>query len=242
MKLISLNVALFEPNNQALADFFNEENADILALQEVTRRLDPEAQAAFVSKDTIDAAAPALTHQFFAPVMMARDFNTPHFHGHDYFAMDFGGFMDFGEYLKSKYPIPSGKNVFLENQYSLITDWASWPKVEHRAVQVTNIITPHSKPLRVINYHGFWSKDKIDQPRTLAASHTILALAQEAHSPVIICGDFNLFPETESIKLLASQFTNLVDSYNIHTTRPASNELHHSKRNVVDYIFVSPEV
>lgn len=42
--------------------------------------------------------------------------------------------------------------------------------------------------------------------------------------------------------IFKEDFTNLVDTYDIKTTRPASNELSNEKRNVVDYIFVSKEI
>ena len=52
-------------------------------------------------------------------------------------------------------------------------------------------------------------------------------------------GDFNLFPNTESISLFKPELTSLIDQYNINSTRPATNELSDKQRNVVDYIFVS---
>ena len=64
-------------------------------------------------------------------------------------------------------------------------------------------------------------------------------MAREAEGDVIICGDFNLFPDTPSMKLFENNFISLVDEYAIRTTRPATNELHSSKRNVVDYIWVN---
>lgn len=59
--------------------------------------------------------------------------------------------------------------------------------------------------------------------------------------PVIITGDFNLFPDTESMTVF-KDFISLVDEYNIKTTRPKSNELSHLDRNLIDYILVSKGV
>lgn len=57
--------------------------------------------------------------------------------------------------------------------------------------------------------------------------------------PSTICGDLNLFPDTESVKILNRKFINLVDKHNVISTRPKTNELSSAKRNVVDYIFIS---
>jgi len=243
MKLICLNVNLFQQNNPVIQEFLHKhQDADILALQEVTRKVDSSVSENFLTKNVIDSTTPHLTHQFFSPVMMARDFKMQSFHGEENFAVDFGGYMDFGEYLKTSFPLTSAKSVFLQNQYSLVTDWSNWPKEEYRAVQVCDLLLGTSKSLRVINYHGFWSKNKEDSPRSISASQTILKLAQEVSTPVIICGDFNLFPDTESIKLVSSKYTSLIDTYHIKTTRPLSNELNQSARNVVDYVFTSKDI
>ncbi len=67
----------------------------------------------------------------------------------------------------------------------------------------------------------------------------ILHLAKKVTYPTIITGDFNLFPDTESMRVFQNNFVSLVDTHNIQTTRPESNELSNLKRNVVDYIMVS---
>jgi endonuclease/exonuclease/phosphatase family metal-dependent hydrolase len=242
MKLISLNVALFERNNDGLSEFVSHNPADFLCLQEVSRRVDSRADEALISKDAIDSVSLDYEYQFFAPVSSFSHFQTTSFHGRDVFKFDYGGFIEAGMYVKSKYPITFGKNVYLQNQYSLITDWSNWPKEEYRSVQVIDIRIDAQKKVRLINYHGFWSKDKQDIPRTKLASESIIKLAKEVTYPVIICGDFNLFPDTESIKILDRQFVNLCEEYEVTTTRPSTNELHSNARNVVDYIFVSKEI
>ncbi len=101
---------------------------------------------------------------------------------------------------------------------------------------------PKSKKLRVLNYHGIWTKEKVGNAETLKACRKILNLAREVSYPAIIVGDFNLFPDTPSMQIFYKHFINLVDMYNISTTRPASNELSNLKRNVVDYILVSKDI
>ena len=60
--------------------------------------------------------------------------------------------------------------------------------------------------------------------------------------PTIIVGDFNLFPDTKSIKMLDKEFRNLIKEFNIITTRPDFNDGMDFGNNVVDYIFVSDKI
>ena len=108
-------------------------------------------------------------------------------------------------------------------------------------MQITDLKLAKTK-IRVLNYHGIWSKDKRGAKKTLEACKKIKELALEANYPSIICGDFNLFPDTESMQVFYNNFVNLVDEYDIKTTRPGDNELSSKKRNVVDYILVDKRI
>ncbi len=238
MKLVSLNVALFEKNNDALLDFLATEQPDILCLQEVTKRLDEHAIPDYISKEAIDRATPQLNYGFFAPIWALSSFEQTQFHGKEHFSFELGGMAEFGNYVKSAFPICKAENIFVQNHFSYVTDWSHWPKEDYRAFIVADLQLPETK-VRIITYHGIWSRDKQGTPLTKQACERIREIATAVAYPCIICGDFNLFPDTESISVLSDTFTSLVDSYNIDTTRPASNELHHQQRNVVDYIFVS---
>lgn len=242
IKLISLNIALFEANNHKVESFLQKEKPDIVCLQEVTRIVDESAHGDFISIDTINRATRALPYSFYAPNWIMKDFNMKDFHGYENFNMDFKGFLELGNYCKSRFPIYKGQCVFLQNHYTYATDWTSWGEHESRSVQINDLIADNGKKLRVINYHGIWSRNKMGNEKTKAACEKICELAQQVTYPVIICGDFNLFPDTPSIEVLNKQFVSLVDTYNVASTRPATNELNSSKRNVVDYIFIKGKI
>jgi endonuclease/exonuclease/phosphatase family metal-dependent hydrolase len=238
MKLLSLNVALFEKNNKQLSDFLSQENADILMLQEVVKRVDESAEQDFISKDAIDLVSSHLKHSFYAPVWVLSNFEKNDFHGYDHFKFDLGGKVEFGNYLKSKFEITSGENIFVQNHFCYTKDWSKWPEEDSRAVQISDTIIDNKK-LRLLNYHGIWSKDKFGNAKTQRACEIIKAKALEFDGPSIICGDFNLFPDTKSMNVFENDFISLVDQYNIKTTRPHTNELSDKERNVVDYVLVS---
>lgn len=238
IRLLSLNVALFETNNEKLSEFLLRQNPDIICLQEVADSSDPNVDPNFLSKDYIDKATQRLKYSFFGPTWEICNFHQKNFHQQENFSFEFGGFLKAGNYLKARFKILKKSNVFIQNKIIKFTDWSTWPKKQSKAVQVTDLQLPRSKNLRILNYHGIWTKEKIGNQNTLAACQKICRLAKEVDYPVIITGDFNLFPDTASMRVL-KDFISLVDNYHIQTTRPKSNELNHLERNVVDYIFVS---
>lgn len=242
IKLLSLNTSLFDQNNDKLVRFFKETVSDIVCLQEVTRKVDDFAADSFISKNAVDKVLLNLSHSFYAPNWVLKDFKQNDFHGKEVFECHFGGQIECGTYIKSNFKISGGQSVFVQKHFSYIIDWeaeAKHPGEEPRMVQVVDLFINNLQKLRILNYHGIWSRNKMGTNRTLAACQKIAGLALEVDYPSIICGDFNLFPHTQSMQVFNSDFTNLVDKYNILSTRPKSNELSKEKRNVVDYIFVS---
>ena len=245
IKLLTLNVSIFDENNEKLTHFLKETNPDIICLQEVTRKVDASAFDSFITKTAVDQATPRLPYSFYAPNWTLRDFKQKNFHGKKVFQHDFGGFIEYGNYIKTRFTIFQGKSVFVQHHFSYLTDW-DWvedhPGEEPRMVQIADLELDRRQKLRLVNYHGIWSKDKQGSKRTNLASRKLIQLTTEVTFPAIICGDFNLFPDTESIKILKEKFTSLVDKYNVSHTRPKTNELSSAKRNVVDYIFASKKI
>ncbi len=240
MKLLSLNVALFEKNNPKLKQFIIDQNADIVCFQEVTKAISPHVDKEYISFDTINSSSLKLHYSFFAPTWILSQFEKVNFHGKKVFSFHLGGTTEFGQYCKSIHPIIEGQNIFVKNNFSYITDWSEWPKKDFRAVQVVDLQTPNSQ-LRILNYHGIWSKNKQGNNETRKACLKINQLAKEVTYPSIICGDFNLFPKTPSMQVF-DRHQNLLNTYQIRSTRPESNELNHAERNVVDYILVSKNI
>ena len=239
MRLISLNVALFETNNKELYEFLLQRKPDIICLQEVATSSDPKVVKDYLSKDSIDKATRKLRYSVFDATWLSKDFHLKNFHKKEDYFVDFGGWIESGIYIKSKFKILKAINIFLKNKLVKLTDWTIWPKNEAKSVQVVDLRLPGNKKLRILNYHGIWTKEKIGNKETLAACEKISQLATEVNYPTIITGDFNLFPDTESMRVFHDNFISLVNKYNIQTTRPKANELSHLKRNVIDFIFIS---
>lgn len=242
MRLVSLNVALFETNNEKLYKFLLDQKPDIICLQEVADKVDQKVNPLYISKGYIDKATSDLPYSFFGPNWMIKDFHRKNFHQKESFDFEFGGFLKSGNYIKSRFKMINKINVFIKYKTIKFTDWSTWPQKQPKAVQIVDLELPHSRNLRILNYHGIWTKEKIGNSETLEACKKINELATEVSYPTIITGDFNLFPNTQSMKVFQDHFISLVNKYNIQTTRPRSNELSHLQRNVVDFILVTPDI
>lgn len=92
----------------------------------------------------------------------------------------------------------------------------------------------------VLNVHALWNgKGKTDTPERIAQSQKIKQFMSTINTPKILCGDFNLRPDTDSIKLIEQGMTNLIKTYDIQSTR---SNFYKKSEKYADYILVSPEI
>ena len=97
----------------------------------------------------------------------------------------------------------------------------------------------NGQSLHIYNVHGLWTPDKLDNPDRLEQSARIIKQIESHPGATILCGDFNLRPETESIKMLEKNLTNLITTNHISTTR---SSLYTGNEPFADYTFVSSEI
>ncbi len=98
----------------------------------------------------------------------------------------------------------------------------------------------NGKIYTVMNVHGLWNgKGKNDTPERIDQSNTIRKFMDTTENPKILCGDFNLNPDTESVKILEEGMKNLVRDYSITSTRTSFYE---KPGKFADYIFTSPDI
>lgn len=238
MKLISLNVECFKANNLKLSKFLNKQRIDIACFQEVTTTFDNKADKKYITKGSIDAATTDLKYEFFGhtDVFDRIKLDRPHENGNEYF--DPKGLLEMGNYIRSKFKILKSQNIFLEGSFSKISDHEGWPDMQRRAISVIDLYL-NRQNLRIINYHGIWTKDKKGNSKTLNACRRILGFAMTAKGKVFVCGDFNLLPKTPSMEVFQKKLVSLIDKFDIQTTRPEFYKSGRTRKNVVDYIFAS---
>jgi endonuclease/exonuclease/phosphatase family metal-dependent hydrolase len=80
---------------------------------------------------------------------------------------------------------------------------------------------------------------KTDSLERIARSQKIREFMDTVRAPKILCGDFNLRPDTESVKILEMGMSNLIQMNNIVSTR---TPLYEKDEKFANYIFTSPEI
>ncbi len=92
----------------------------------------------------------------------------------------------------------------------------------------------------VLNVHGLWNgQGKIDSLERITQSSKIKDFVNILDKPLILCGDFNLTPETKSLAIIQEDLIDLVVKNNILSTR---TNLYSGKEQYADYIFCSQEI
>jgi hypothetical protein len=102
------------------------------------------------------------------------------------------------------------------------------------------------KTLTVMNFHGIaFPAEKLDTPVRLEQSRRIAEFVAGEPGEIVLIGDCNLMPDTESIRLIErSGLRNLITEYGIRTTRSRLNPFYGTpeQQNFADYAFVSPGI
>lgn len=240
MKLICLNIwggQVYEP----LMEFIREQSAttDIFCFQEVFRSTRKDIDASNGSRirilDELAAALPDFSC-LFHPLIKGSDENGP---------VDFELEWGAAEFIKKSISITSSGElpIFAAGSKTFSGSFAFNPRAfGYFKINYRNL------PLTVINVHGmtFGGDNKLDNPERLEQSLKLKEFALKENNPVVICGDFNILPEAESITMLEDKFTNLVRKFeiagtrsNIHLRKWGADPIYHK---FSDYAFVSPEL
>ena len=107
------------------------------------------------------------------------------------------------------------------------------------------VVEYDGRDILIVNYHGLWvNGPKTDTPERIEQSKSIKKFLDDFKGPKILCGDFNLLPDTESMLILEDGMRNLVKEYKIDSTRTPlyRHYTNPAEPNFADYILVSPEV
>ena len=96
------------------------------------------------------------------------------------------------------------------------------------------------KTYSILNFHGMWNgQGKTDSPKRIEQSNIVRKNFDEARGLKILCGDFNLNPDTESVNILAKDNVDLIKRYNVNSTR---SSYYKYEPKFADYVMVSPDV
>jgi len=109
-----------------------------------------------------------------------------------------------------------------------------------RNVQFATIATKNGNR-SILNFHGLWNGGgKGDSEDRLLQSDRIIQFMKTLSNPYVMSGDFNLLPDTQSIKKLEDfGLRNLIKEYNITSTRTS---FYTKAEKFADYALTSKEI
>ena len=241
MKLISFNVSIKMFNNERVLEFLREQGPDIVLLQEAVRAVERQVIRKYVSAGFLVGEL-EMPHVNFAPMWQSNAITVTN-PAVANLERDFGGIVQQGQLCLSKYLIECARNQFYYNSdggkgaYKVGFDATNFKERDWvRSIQ-NMVVDMDGRRVQIINVHGIWNESRLGDARTIAQSQFILDNI-DPNLPIILAGDFNLLPHSESIKMLeAAGLENLCTRFGIAATRPALDDGLDVGGAVVDYIF-----
>lgn len=216
MQLITLNIwggRVKEP----LAEFFKKYNdVDIFLFQEIFES-DKRKE-----EDGIDVCKALSKHvSYFAPA-------------------ESNGF-GLGAFVSNSLKVEETGDVFVHKHKDAMVgnDWTTIGK----NLQYLTLTGSDGNLYTFFNLHGLWElAGKSDSDARIKQSNEIIKFIKKFKGNVILCGDFNLRPDTQSITMIEKELglKNLITQYDIKNTRTSLYT--RSEEKFADYIFVSPGV
>jgi exonuclease III len=93
----------------------------------------------------------------------------------------------------------------------------------------------------VLNLHGLWQRNsgKIDTPERLVQSQVLQDFIKAKGEKTVLCGDFNLIPDGQSMQSLEEGLVNLIKESGVTSTR---SSYYNKPVKLADYILISPEI
>lgn len=220
MKILQLNCWSARLEKQVI-DLINEERPDIVCLQEAIS-LEGSTMGIFAPIQILQKKT-GLNYSYFSPTLSANYMRRK---------------ADFGNAVLSKHSFSYTNTVFTGRTY--IEDFDSTEDDYNiRNLQHITIALENGETLHVLNHHGHHiHQHKNGDAETLKQCRQIVDYITPLKGKIILTGDFNLAPTSESIQQINAILTNLCVSHNLQTTR---NELT-PKNEVCDYIFINQDV
>ncbi len=163
-----------------------------------------------------------LEHQFFSPLIATRLGSKD---------------ITFGNVIYSHIPFSQTSTIFTRGEYkddfNFEVDDYNVRAFQHALIEVDG------KKLNILNHHGHHiDAHKLGDEETMRQITQIADYIKQLDGAVILCGDFNLAPESKSIKQLEILLQNLPVKYSLKTTRSRLTY----KNEVCDYIFVNDTI
>jgi endonuclease/exonuclease/phosphatase family metal-dependent hydrolase len=224
MKLITANIwggIVYEP----FVAFIEKQSADtdIFCFQEVLFGTNasflPDTKARINIYSEIAARLPGFTsYEYFSP--------TKHFQ-------------------TEPTPFNAGQAIFVRSSYEVKANGEASATMPDGGMMTGNCqwidVATGSDTITIANLHGLWQQGtgKVDTPERLEQSRIVKEFLDSKPGRKILCGDFNLLPDGQSVAILEKDMKNLVKEFHVQSTR---SSFYKKEGKFADYILVSPDV
>ncbi len=233
MKIVSLNIWGGKAGREGLLQFFRDhQDVDIFCLQEVWSAPYKNLEGRLAggvplnNEKTMVYALREISNE----IPEHRAYFRPHF-------MDNYGLCMF---VRKTLVVTEEGEIYVHKEKGYIPPLDTDIGTHARNIQYVKIIH-NEKPITIINFHGLWNgQGKGDSEDRIAQSSKILKFIESCNSELILCGDFNLLPETESLQVFEKiGLRNLIAEYTITSTRTSYYE---KPVKYASYAFITPQI
>jgi len=230
MKLISLNIwAGKEFDNLIQFISSQAEDTDMFCFQEVfDTPTGIENIDEYYRANLFDELAKSLPNHmgYFAPAQEGHGFNGP---------VDFPIAWGLAMFIKKSIEIKDIGEIFIKGfKNSKGIDNTTIPRNLQYAIVLDNEIE-----YNITHFHGLWNgKGKTDTDERIEQSKKIKEFLKDKKR-IVLCGDFNLLPDTESLKILEDGLINLIKLKDIKSTR---SKLYEKPDKFADYTLISKDI
>jgi endonuclease/exonuclease/phosphatase family metal-dependent hydrolase len=227
MKLITLNMwggRVGKP----LVDFLTTKSSeiDVFCFQEVFRN----AVGKDISEAFTDSGNDPELYEHTASILRNHE---------GYFCPVVKNFYGLAIFVKKDFRVLDTGELVIYDESKPFETWAAG--IDHsRKMQWLKIVDKAGKEYLIMNVHAHWAgQSKDDTADRLEQSRRILTFSDSVNCHKILCGDFNLKPDTQSIRMIDSKFRNLVSENGVTSTR---TELHVRTEKYADYVFIARDI
>lgn len=230
MQLISLNVWGGKLFNELLSFIEKNKKVDIFCFQEMYSSSKAGSINRGMRANLYEEIEKILVNHegYFALHLQSRDLDNK---------VSYDLYAGLAIFIKKSLAIKDYGNIFIYRRgVSLLhNDYKTIP----RNLQYV-LFSNKDKDYFVGHFHGIWyPKTKIDTLNRIRQSNKIKQFLSTQNAAKILCGDFNLLPNTKSMKILEEGMKNLIKEFNIPTTR---NSLYQREEKHADYALVDPDI
>lgn len=232
MHIISLNTWGGRAGKENLLSFFrtHADTTDIFCLQEIWSAPYEHLEG------RLAGGVPLVNEKIMVHAVREISAELPNhktfFHPH--VGDNYGLFMT----IKKELEVINEGDVFVYKQKGFISDEDVGNHA--RNIQYVTVIS-NNQPITVINFHGLWNgKGKTDTEDRIQQSKNVLEFTKGIQNPFVLCGDFNLLPDTKSIRMFEdAELRNLIKEFGVTSTRTSFYTKPHK---FADYVFISNDV